>query len=57
VLVISTVAGLIGVVGGLGAHAWRRYLPVGPCIALVLFAQFLLAFGVGRWRRHQGVRA
>lgn len=54
VLMISMAVGLIGVVGGLGAHAWRRYLPVGPCIALVLFAQFLLAFGAGRWRRPVG---
>ena len=54
VLLISTAVGLVGVVGGLWAHAWRRYLPVGPCIALVLFAQFLVAFGVGRLQKSAG---
>ncbi len=37
VLAISIGVGLVGVVGGLGAHAWRRYLPVGPCAASIAF--------------------
>lgn len=57
VLLISTAVGLIGVVGGLGAHAWRRYLPVGPCIALALFAQFLIAYGVRRCRRATSINS
>lgn len=57
VLAISVFVGLVGVVGGVGAHAWQRYLPVGPGIALVLFVQFLLAFGGGRLMRRRGVRA
>jgi ABC-type Mn2+/Zn2+ transport system permease subunit len=41
---------LIGAVGGLLVNARWSYLPVGPSIVLILFAQFVVAYVVGAMR-------
>jgi ABC-type Mn2+/Zn2+ transport system permease subunit len=48
VLATSLAVGLIGAVAGLMLNARWNYLPIGPAIVLVLVAQFVIAYGVGR---------
>lgn len=52
VMTLSVFAGFFGVVIGLGAHGLWSYLPVGPCIALCLFVEFLLVYAVTHLSRH-----
>jgi ABC-type Mn2+/Zn2+ transport system permease subunit len=50
VLALAIGVALAGVVGGILINTWRRYLPLGPAIVLVLFVEFLCAFISSRLR-------
>ncbi len=50
VVIAAMVCGVLGAMAGLAVnHRWS-FLPAGPSIVLMLFAQFLLAYGIGRLR-------
>jgi ABC-type Mn2+/Zn2+ transport system permease subunit len=47
----SILIGLAGAIGGLLIHFWRDFVPRGPAIVLVLFAEFLIAYAYSRFAR------
>jgi manganese/iron transport system permease protein len=51
VLIASLVVALVGTLGGLAVHFHWTFLPTGPAIVLLLFAQFMIAFGYGKLAR------
>jgi ABC-type Mn2+/Zn2+ transport system permease subunit len=51
VLVVAIAVALVGTAGGLLVNARWPFLPAGPSIVLILFAQFLVAYAVGAARR------
>jgi ABC-type Mn2+/Zn2+ transport system permease subunit len=51
VLTISVMTALIAALAGVAINAVWRFLPVGPMIVLILFAEFLLAYGWARSTR------
>jgi ABC-type Mn2+/Zn2+ transport system permease subunit len=50
VLAVSVASALIAALVAVIVNATWRFLPLGPLIVLVLFAEFLLAYGVSRLR-------
>lgn len=48
---LAFIASLLSVLGGLLAHRLYGALPVGPCISLILFVEFLLAWVFARATR------
>ncbi|MEO6436799.1 MAG: metal ABC transporter permease [Tepidisphaeraceae bacterium] len=48
VIAIAVAAALVAAVAGVCVNATWRFIPIGPAIVLVLFAQFLLAFAAAR---------
>ena len=51
VLAVSLAAGLVAAVGGLLTYARWPFVPAGPAVVLILFAQFVLAYG---WTKVRG---
>ncbi len=47
----AVAVGLAGAAGGLLVNARWDFVPVGPSIVLILFAQFIVAFALGSLRR------
>lgn len=44
VLALSLTVGVLGAIGGLAVHWDKTFVPIGPGIVLVLFAQFVVAY-------------
>lgn len=51
VLKLSIIAALIAAVAGVMVHAVWRFIPIGPAVVLVLFAEFLAAYVASHVRR------
>ncbi|HWE02509.1 MAG TPA: metal ABC transporter permease [Tepidisphaeraceae bacterium] len=50
-LLASLIVALIGTLGGLGVHFRWTFLPTGPSIVLLLFAQFIIAYVYAKLKR------
>jgi manganese/iron transport system permease protein len=51
VVMIAVIAAIVGAAGGLIVNIKWRFLPVGPAIVLILFAQFVVSYVVSSMRK------
>jgi ABC-type Mn2+/Zn2+ transport system permease subunit len=53
-VLLSLAVALTGTLGGLCVHFRWTFIPTGPAIVLIMFAEFVTAYGIGKLRRAEG---